>query len=36
MESNTRRIQTTIRHHRETRQSQNHKPVILSLRSVYE
>ena len=29
IESNTRRIQTTIRHNRETRQIQNHKPVIL-------
>ena len=36
MESNTRRIQTTIRHNRETRQVQNHKPVILSFRFVYE
>ena len=36
MDSHTRRIQTTKRHNRETRQVQNHKPVILSLRSVYE
>ena len=36
MKSNTRRIQTTIRHNRETSQVQNHKPVKLYLRSVYE
>ena len=35
-ESNTRSIQTTIWHNRETRQIQNYKPVILSFRSVYE
>ena len=36
MESNTRRIQTTIRHNREIHEVQNNKPVILSLRFVYE
>ena len=36
MESNTRRIKTTIRHNRETSQVLNHKPVILSLSTVYE